>query len=112
MARLASLALVAAVVGVVMGCAGPAPAPVNSSNVTMHTGRADAGETAISVEADGWTYAIPTDVFWVDGEGVGHDGGRPNCLDPGESSLVRFASVDATVEGTSWRPVVWVACPG
>ncbi len=112
MARVASLALVVAAAAAFMGCTGPAPAPVNSSNVTMHTGRADAGETAISVEADGWTYSIPTDVRWVDGGGVAHDGGRPDCLEPGESSLVRFAAVELTVEGVSWRPVIWVACPG
>ena len=77
----------------------------------MHTGRADAGETANSVDADGWTYSVPIDVAWVDGARRYHDGGRPDCLDPGESSLIRFAATEVSVEGTHWRPVVWVACP-
>ena len=97
---------------IVVGCSTPPAVTVDSSNVTMHTGRADAGNTAISVEADGWTYAIPLDVMWIDGAGTHHDGGRPDCLEPGESSLIRFASVEVAVEGTAWRPVVWVACPG
>ena len=82
-----------------------------SSNVTFHTGVPSSAEGAISVEADGWTYSIPLDVFWVDAQGALHDGDRPDCLPPeGAKGPVRFASVDVTVEGTSWRQVVWVAC--
>jgi hypothetical protein len=93
------------------GCAATANDRGTSSNITFHTGIPSSAEGAISVEADGWTYSIPIDVFWVDAQGTLHDGDRPECLPPeGTNQAVRFASVDVTAEGTSWRQVVWVAC--
>jgi hypothetical protein len=94
-----------------VGCATAQNDRSTSSNVTFHTGVPSSAEGAISVEADGWTYSIPLDVLWVDAQGTLHDGDRPACLPPeGATGAVRFASVDVTVEGTSWRQVVWVAC--
>ena len=83
----------------------------NSSNVTFHTGIPWSADDQISVEADGWTYSIPLDVTWIDAQGTWHQGERPACLPPdGASGPVRFASIDVTVEGNSWRQVVFVAC--
>jgi hypothetical protein len=83
------------------------------SNVSFHTGISSAAEGAISIEADGWTYAVPLDgVTWIDAAGTWHhDGGRPDCLAAdAPAHQVRFAAVEVTVEGATWRPVVWVDC--
>jgi hypothetical protein len=93
------------------GCSPSAPAQGPSENVTILTGMGDAVVDSITVEAGGWTYAIPTQVRWVDAAGTWHDG-RPACLEPGMLSNIRFATVEVTIEGATWRPVVWVACPG
>ena len=93
------------------GCETPVTDQASTSSVTFHTGLPHSAPGAISVEADGWTYSIPMDVKWVDAQGSLHDGDRPACLPPeGATGPVRFASVDVTVEGASWRQVVWVAC--
>lgn len=104
--------LLAVAAGLILaGCVAVASDRATSPNVTFHTGFPQSAPGAISVEADGWTYAIPVDVFWVDAAGSLHDGDRPACLPPeGATGPVRFASVDVTVEGTSWREVVWVEC--
>jgi hypothetical protein len=82
------------------------------SNVTFHTGLASAAEGAISIEADGWTYGVPLDgVAWIDANGSRHDGGRPDCLKADQPPrMVRFAAVEVTAEGATWRPVVLVDC--
>jgi hypothetical protein len=89
-----------------------AAACASGSNATFHTGLASAAEGAISIEADGWTYGVPLDgVMWIDENGTRHDGGRPDCLKADlPPRMVRFAAVEVTVEGTTWRPVVWVDC--
>ena len=76
------------------------------------TGQAHSADGAISIETGEWTYAVPLDgVQWVDAEGVWHDNGRPECLPPAAQPLpVTFAAVEVTIEGTTWRPVVWVDC--
>ena len=80
-------------------------------NPAIQTGRADAAEGAISIETDDWTYAVPLDgVTWIDEAGSSHDSGRPECLAPGVSRQIRFAAVETRVEGSTWRPVVWVSC--
>ena len=77
----------------------------------VQTGRADAAPGAISIETDDWTYSVPLDgVTWIDEAGSSHDSGRPDCLAPGASRQIRFAAVETTIEGTTWRPVVWVSC--
>ena len=81
------------------------------ANAQILTGRAGAAEGAISIETDDWTYGVPLDgVSWTDETGTWHDGGRPACLAPGVTRKVRFAAVKVTVEGTTWRPVVWISC--
>lgn len=80
----------------------------------MHTGRADmAGDGGGSIITPDWTYGFPAGVSWTDELGVWHTGGEtPTCLSTEKSVMVRFASVDVTVEGTAWRPVVWIDCRG
>lgn len=81
------------------------------TNPRIQTGRADAAEGAISIETGDWTYGVPLDgVSWTDEMGTWHDGGRPDCLAPGISRQIRFAAVEVTVEGATWRPVVWISC--
>ncbi len=73
----------------------------------------------VSIEVDGWTYAINDSVpYWIDGEGV-HDGGWPTCLspNPAKSSTqvpevpIRFATVNVDADDVlSWRQVVAVDC--
>lgn len=78
----------------------------------MLTGDAHSAEGAISIETADWTYGVPLDgVAWISDTGVWHEGGRPDCLQPSDVSIpVRFAAVEVTVEGSTWRPVVWVSC--
>ena len=64
-----------------------------------------------SITTSTWTYSLPTEgVNWTDREGTIHDAGRPDCLALGTSTDVRFAAVQVTVEGSTWRPVVWISC--
>ena len=95
-------------VGLVSGCAStPEPRP---PEVVMLTGVASAAEGAISVESGGWTYSVPLDVAWTDDTNSWHEGDRPGCLPPGANRAITFAAVEVTVEGMTWRPVVWVSC--
>ena len=49
----------------------------------------------------------------MDELGVWHmGGGTPDCLSADRSTMVRFASVEVSIEGTTWRPVVWIDCRG
>ena len=83
------------------------------SSATIRTGRADAAEGAISISTDDWTYGVPVGgVAWTDKTGSWHEDGRPDCLQPGTTHQIRFASVEATVAEITWRPVVWVDCRG
>jgi len=83
-----------------------------ATQVSVHTGTAHSAEGAISIEADGWMYGVPLDgVTWLDGSNTWHDSGRPSCLPPGGTTdPVRFGAVTVTLEGSTWRPVVWVDC--
>ncbi len=81
------------------------------------------GETnrpLVSVDVDGWTYAIRDSVpHRIDAEGATHTGGWPTCLKPnpvGTSTQVprkvpiRFAAVNVDADGLAWREVVSVDC--
>jgi hypothetical protein len=78
----------------------------------IDTGRADStADGGGSISTDGWTYAFPADVTWVDASNVWHEDGPPDCLPPGSSvDDVRFAAAEVSVEGSNWRPVVWIDC--
>lgn len=75
------------------------------------TGRADtmAGGGG-SISTDDWTYGFSADVYWVDERGAWNSGSQPECLGHLESVNVRFAATEVTVEGATWRPVVWIDC--
>lgn len=99
------VALLAALGGYLVG--------TNQSRVSIHTGKAHAAQAQISITGeDGWVYAVPVDVQWTDASGVWHEGDRPACLPPvGEvPAPVTFAAIQVTVNGRTWRPVVWVSC--
>ena len=93
--------------GILTSCGGAAVRP------DIQTGRADvsaAGDGG-SITTSAWTYSLPTSgVNWTDRQGTVHDGGRPECLAPGTSVDVRFAAVEVHVDGSTWRPVVWISC--
>jgi hypothetical protein len=80
--------------------------------IATHVGIPSSAEGAISIEADGWTYSVPLDgVAWIDSTNSWRDGDRPECLPPtGTTRPVTFGAVEVTVEGSTWRPVVWVDC--
>ena len=82
------------------------------SGVTIETGRADStGNGGGSITTDGWTYGFSSDIAWTDASNSLHEGGIPDCLPPLSSvEGVRFAWVEARVEGSTWRPVVWIDC--
>ena len=80
--------------------------------VSIHTAVPYSAEGAISVEADGWTYGVPLDgVRWIDSTNTWHDSDRPECMPAaGTTQPVTFGAVQVTVQGLTWRPVVWVDC--
>jgi len=80
------------------------------SPVTVRTGIAYASPAQIEVTANGWVYDIPLSVKWFSADGTMNDGSRPACLRPGAYSQIQFGSVTVTVQGSTWRPVVWVRC--
>lgn len=82
------------------------------TGVTIQTGRAQInGEGRGSIVTNGWTYGFGSDVAWTDDLGAWHESGSPACLPPLSSKDgVKFASIEVTVNGTTWRPVVWVDC--
>jgi hypothetical protein len=85
---------------------------VTRQTVSIHTAVPSSAEGAISIEAAGWTYGVPLDgVRWIDGTNTWHEDGRPECLPASGTTLpVTFAAVEVTVNGATWRPVVWVDC--
>ena len=82
--------------------------------VHVETATAVSASGAISAEADGWTYDIPTDVAWQDASGAFHDSGRPECLPPSgrEEGPVRFEAVTVDADGVRFRQVYFVQCSG
>jgi hypothetical protein len=102
---LAIVALVAAIGGYLVG--------TNRSGVSIYTGKAHSVQAQISIIGnDGWVYGVPLDVQWTDAGGVWHEGDRPACLPPDGDLVapVTFAATQVTVNGMTWRPVVWVSC--
>ena len=82
-----------------------------SKTTTIHRAMVYSMGSISSVPIDGWTYGIPLDLAWVDASGSRHDHGRPDCLpQSGLIGPVTFASVEANIEGTVYRLVIWVSC--
>lgn len=83
------------------------------SGVSILTGDAQSGIDQTSAQTpNGFSYDIPVDrIHWVDSEGSLHENGRPECLpSAGQAKAVKFAAVEVSIEGVTWRPVVWVSC--
>jgi hypothetical protein len=60
----------------------------------------------------GWTYGFMNSVpRWIDTAGTSHTDSWPDCVNPsGTQKPVRFATVNVTVTGTTWRQVLVVDC--
>lgn len=102
----AVLTLIAA--GLLASCA---TSPARSSQLEVLSGEAYSAEGAISIQSGDHTYGVPLDVSWTDTDGNWHTRGRPDCLQPSQQTIpVKFAAIEVTVQGVTWRPVVWVSC--
>ena len=83
------------------------------AGATVQTGRADLQEDGGgSISTDDWTYGFNPGVTWVDSQNTWHHGDEsPECLGAARSvEAIRFAAVEVNVEGSTWRPVVWIDC--
>ena len=81
--------------------------------IGYHVGVPSSAENALSIEADGWTYGsgAPGGIPWTSAAGVFTEGIRPDCLPAAGTNVpVRFASIEVTVEGMTWRPIIWIDC--
>jgi hypothetical protein len=106
-------AAIGALAVAILGATGGYLAGANRDAVSLHSGKAYSTPFQISITGeDGWVYDVPLDMNWTDGSGTWHQGGRPDCLPPtGElTAPVTFAATEVTVNGVTWRPVVWVSC--
>ncbi len=102
---LAAVALAGALGGYLVG--------TSRSGISIYTGKAHSTTLQISlIGEDGWVYDVPLDVHWTDAGGTWHEGDRPKCLPPDGDlpAPVTFAATQVTVNGMTWRPVVWVSC--
>lgn len=124
MPTLRSAVLLVGAVAVAAGIGGFVAGADAAGKADWHTATVEVvGESAhplVSVEVDGWTYAIDESLpYWIDAAGV-HEGGWPTCLSPnppGPATQVplevpiRFASMHIQAEGVlTWRQVVAVDC--
>lgn len=110
-------AIVAATAGYVIGAHVTEQADWHSVAAPV-VGEAD--EPMVSMDVDGFTYAIPDDVaFWIDTGGATHTGGWPSCLRPNPTGKthqvpryvpIRFATAAVDVNEGSTRIVVAVDC--
>jgi hypothetical protein len=78
-------------------------------SVTVLDGVAFSSGYQAQATVDGWQYNIPLDVNWYSATGGFHEGGDPACLTKGLHPI-SFGYVPVTLEGTSWRQLVWVSC--
>jgi hypothetical protein len=71
------------------------------------------GQNQATVTVDGWAYGIAGDVTWFDSQGM-HQGSWPSCLrNPAHPAPITFGAIPVSApDGSSWRQVVWVECPG
>jgi len=97
----------------ILAGAGGYLAGAHRETVSMHSGKAYSTPFQISITGeDGWVYDVPLDMTWTDARGTRHQGSRPDCLPPSGqlAGPVTFAASEVTVDGWTWRPVVWVSC--
>lgn len=83
----------------------------SAATAGFFTGRADVAADGLtgSISTPAWTYGFGPPA-WTDAEGTLHTDGPPACLSALDSRSVNFAAVDVRVEGSAWRPVVWIDC--
>lgn len=84
-----------------------------ASNPMVLTGIPVIGQNVASVTVGGWTYGIEGSVTWYDSQGA-HLGTWPSCLsNPARPVPIAFGAIPVTApDGSQWRQVVWVECPG
>jgi hypothetical protein len=105
------IGLLAGTAVVLAACGATTPAPTAAfQNVMVLRGRADAAESGLSITTEDWTYGGGYGFRWVDAVGTWHDDGRPDCLPVGTSRVVTFAATVVMVDGSTWRPIVWLDC--
>ena len=77
----------------------------------MHERASFGSSKVVTIDYDGWSYGARDSIpYWIDMDGVEHEGGWPDCLRGSGSSWVRFAATEVTIEGTTTRPIVAVDC--
>jgi hypothetical protein len=103
-----------AAIAVVVGAVGFAFGRSHARAADWHSGVGYIGDNEASIRVGGWTYGIEGSVpEWIDTSGERHLDGWPECVAPvGTSKVIRFASVNVAVAGSSWRQVVVVDCRG
>lgn len=99
------LALLAAlVVGYVAGAH-------RTAVTNVATGSAVVGESSATITSDGYAYALPGPVPWIDSSGARHDTGWPTCLPASSTVTTTFGWTLVTYpDGTSGRQVAYVDC--
>jgi hypothetical protein len=112
-----AVAIVAAISGFVIGTKATEEADWHTVTAEV-VGEMD--HPLVSIDVDGFTYAIPDDVpYWIDPRGATHQGGWPTCLKPNPAGSatqvprkvpIRFATVNVDADGLAWRQVVVVDC--
>lgn len=102
----------AAAVGAGLATAVSAAADVVRPDKYVVTAKVQSAEGAMSADDGNWTYGIPLDVAWRDGQGAYHDSGRPECLPPSgkEEGPVQFTAIPVDVGGVKSRQVIFVDC--
>jgi hypothetical protein len=103
-AAIALFACLAAVLGFAVG-------EHHQPRMTVLRGVAYVGVDEASVVVGGWAYGIDGtgNLSWVDAQGTIHTNGWPACLTPGNDPIT-FGEVPVTLDGATWRQVVWVDC--
>jgi hypothetical protein len=111
------VSVVAATAGYVIGARATDQADWHSVTAQV-VGEAD--YPLVSIDVDGFTYAIPDDVaYWIDARGATHSGGWPSCLRPNPAGTttqvprnvpIRFATAAVDADVLPTRIVVAVDC--
>ncbi len=111
------LSVVAATAGYAIGARVTEQADWHSVTAQVVGG---ADHPLVSIDVDGFTYAIPDDVaYWIDAGGATHTGGWPSCLRPNPTGPttqvprevpIRFATAAVDADELSTRIVVAVDC--
>jgi hypothetical protein len=81
------------------------------SGPNIQVGGTDLLGGKLYIETDDWSYGGSAETDWIGADNVWHGSGVPDCLeDGGPRRDTRFASVEVTIEGSTWRPIIWIDC--